>query len=179
MKRLLFLLSMLLFACSAIAEPKQIVLDQEVSSDTVDPIVKAISEGPVSITINSPGGDVISGLNLVHAIQNSKWPVSCRVQGMAASMAAVIFESCDVRAMTPDSFLMFHPVSAGAPDRVTPDALREVAEEMRILSHALSVISCRKIQMGADECEAKIMQTWWLSADEALDAQAADSVSWK
>lgn len=48
------------------------------------------SKDPITIYINSPGGEVNSGLMIYDAIQCSKVPVNMVCAGMAASMAAVI-----------------------------------------------------------------------------------------
>ena len=47
-------------------------------------------EAPVNIYINSPGGEVNSGLLIYDAIQACKMPVNMICTGLAASMAAII-----------------------------------------------------------------------------------------
>lgn len=49
------------------------------------------SDEPVTIYINSPGGEVNAGLLIYDTIQGSELPINMVCTGMAASMAAIIF----------------------------------------------------------------------------------------
>lgn len=60
------------------------------------------------IEINSPGGLVISGIEMANAIKNSKAHLTAHVTGIAASMASVIACACDEIQMEEASFLMIH-----------------------------------------------------------------------
>ena len=60
------------------------------------------------IEINSPGGLVISGIEMANAIKNSKAHLIAHVTGIAASMASVIACACDEIQMEEASFLMIH-----------------------------------------------------------------------
>lgn len=60
------------------------------------------------IEINSPGGLVISGIEMANAIKNSKAYLTAHVTGIAASMASVIACACDEIQMEEASFLMIH-----------------------------------------------------------------------
>ena len=48
------------------------------------------SDEPITIYINSPGGEVNAGLMIYDTIQGSKLPINMVCTGMAASMAAVL-----------------------------------------------------------------------------------------
>ena len=48
------------------------------------------SDEPVTIYINSPGGEVNSGLMIYDTIQGSKLPINIVCSGLAASMAAIL-----------------------------------------------------------------------------------------
>ncbi len=60
------------------------------------------------IEINSPGGLVMSGIEMANAIKNSKAHLIAHVTGIAASMASVIACACDEIQMEEASFLMIH-----------------------------------------------------------------------
>ena len=60
------------------------------------------------ITINSPGGSVILGVEMANAIKNCKARIVAHVTGVAASMASVIACACDAIEMEEASFLMIH-----------------------------------------------------------------------
>ena len=62
----------------------------------------------VELVINSPGGDVFNGLQMVHAIQDCHYKVTARIEVMAASIAAVIALACDAVQIDKNSLLMLH-----------------------------------------------------------------------
>lgn len=73
-------------------------------------IVKLIESAvaDVDLYINSPGGDVFAGLNVVNAIQKSKVQVMAHVEVMAASIAGVIALACDKIEIDKNSLIMLH-----------------------------------------------------------------------
>lgn len=77
--------------------------------DTKD-AVKAIQAATedIDLYINSPGGDVFAGLNVVNAIQKSKVQVTAHVEVMAASIAGVIALACDKIEIDKNSLVMLH-----------------------------------------------------------------------
>lgn len=72
--------------------------------------VKAIQTATedIDLYINSPGGDVFAGLNVVNAIQKSKVQVTAHVEVMAASIAGVIALACDKIEIDKNSLVMLH-----------------------------------------------------------------------
>ena len=73
------------------------------------------AQAPIRMFINSPGGEVQSGLALYDVMQALNCPVNTICLGMAASMAALIFVSGARREMLPHSRIMIHdPLSAAA-----------------------------------------------------------------
>lgn len=77
--------------------------------DTKDVVaaIQAATED-IDLYINSPGGDVFAGLNVVNAIQKSKVQVTAHVEVMAASIAGVIALACDKIEIDKNSLVMLH-----------------------------------------------------------------------
>lgn len=76
------------------------------TKDTVKAIQAATED--IDLYINSPGGDVFAGLNVVNAIQKSKVQVTAHVEVMAASIAGVIALACDTVEIDKNSLVMLH-----------------------------------------------------------------------
>jgi ATP-dependent protease ClpP protease subunit len=77
--------------------------------------MSAQSALPINIVINSPGGSVLAGLQIVEAIhiaQQRGVVVRCAVTNLAASMAFIILAECDERYALANSLLLFHPARA-------------------------------------------------------------------
>ena len=62
----------------------------------------------IIININSSGGSVVSGLNIVIAILDCKIPTTSRIVGVAASMASVIALAADKTIILDYALLMWH-----------------------------------------------------------------------
>lgn len=73
-------------------------------------------EKEINIYINSPGGEVYSGMALYDTIQYLKAPVNTICVGLAASMAAVILASGKKRmALTHSRILIHQPLGDSRP----------------------------------------------------------------
>ncbi len=102
-------------------EQRKILINTEIDEWIIDTVVYAIlrynqmdkgkpieNRKPIYIYINSPGGDVISGLGLISAIKNSITPVYTVNMALAASMAFHIFIAGHKRFAMPYSVFLCH-----------------------------------------------------------------------
>ncbi|MDD6037555.1 MAG: ATP-dependent Clp protease proteolytic subunit [bacterium] len=75
---------------------RNIFLNGKIDSDMANDFLSQFlyleqeSDGPITIYINSPGGEVNAGLMIYDAIQGSKNIINLICTGMAASMAAIL-----------------------------------------------------------------------------------------
>jgi ATP-dependent protease ClpP protease subunit len=77
--------------------------------------LSAESKKPINIIINSPGGSVAAGMQIVQAISIAKSrgvTVRCAVTVLAASMAFTVLNECSERYALSNSLLLFHPARA-------------------------------------------------------------------
>lgn len=65
-------------------------------------------EGPVSVRIDSPGGDVFGGRAIAQAIREYNGEVTCHIDGLAASAASYIAIAGDRVVAAPGAFMMIH-----------------------------------------------------------------------
>ena len=65
-------------------------------------------EGNISVWINSPGGDMVTGAQIYNLIKDYKGKVTIKIDGLAASAASVIAMAGDEVLMSPVSELMIH-----------------------------------------------------------------------
>lgn len=68
----------------------------------------------IEIIINSPGGDVVQGMQIYHAIRAAKTKTRTHCVGLAASIAAIILQAGDVREVNDFSVIMFHNPAGGS-----------------------------------------------------------------
>src|SRR3712207_9565463 len=72
-------------------------------------------DAPIDLRINSPGGEVLSGLAIVDTIAQLTCPVATTCAGMAASMASVLLASGTrgLRRATANARVLIHQPWAG------------------------------------------------------------------
>lgn len=94
-------------------------------------LAKQDPEAEITMYINSPGGQVSSGLALFDTMAAIPCPVHTICTGMAASMASLLFVSGSQRDMLPHSQVMIHdPLIAGG---IGGSALSIKAESDKIM----------------------------------------------
>ncbi len=81
------------------------------------PLYKSDPNKPFYIYINTPGGDVYVGMQIIKQILFTHRKIEC-IADNAFSMGFIIFELCPVRhALTTGTFLMSHHIQAGLPSQ--------------------------------------------------------------
>lgn len=129
---------------------------------------------PVTIHINSPGGNVTDALAIYSSLRKHSGHVTAIVDGLCASAATIIMLAADEVVMAEHSLLMVHnpwTVAAGDADdmRKTASALDKAAAEMVALyADRTGLDSAAVIAIMAAET--------WYNAYEAVDAGFAHSV---
>jgi ATP-dependent protease ClpP protease subunit len=97
-----------------------LVIDTVITETTMQPLYKKLesiviskSKKPVTLVIDSPGGEVQAGLrfiNLMVAAQQKGVRFDCVVHHLAASMAFQILSQCDNRLTHDNAMLLWHGV---------------------------------------------------------------------
>lgn len=126
----------------------------------------------INIRVNSDGGDVSEGLSIVSALMAANTEIHVYVDGIAASMAAVIAECGDKVYMYDYAQLMIHdPFFAGEPEKLTPRQKKSLARCKETLQKILS-------RRGKDETKISNLMTaeTWFNATEALENGLIDEI---
>lgn len=134
---------------SRLLNDRIIFLGEEINTVTANLVIAQLlhlesqdAEKDISLYINSPGGEVYSGLAILDTMNYIKPQVSTICVGMAASMAAVLLASGakGKRFCLPNSIVMIHQPSGGAQGQQTEIeiAAREIRETRATLNKILS-----------------------------------------
>lgn len=116
----------------------------------------------IKVRINSPGGVVMDGYAIYNSILETKTPVDTYCDGMAASIAAVIFMAGRKRVMADYGRLMFHN-PFGGDDKKSLDAIR---------GSIVTMISSR-CDMSEDDVKKMMDKTSWITPKDAIEAKFA------
>lgn len=126
----------------------------------------------VHLHINSPGGDVVSGLSIVSAIRSMKAYIHVHIDGIAASMGAVIAIAGDRVSMADYAKLMIHNPYPSDPDTGMNDKLRKALNSLTdTLQTILSRRGCKK-----EKIATLMSAETWFTADEAKAEGLVDEV---
>lgn len=161
-----------------------IFLSGEVTPESMDTIVAqmlfldSVSNEDIHLYINSPGGSVYDGLELVSTMNFLNSDVSTTVLGMAASMGAVISSSGakGKRNILPYSRVMLHqPSSQFGYSKFTDSkiALKEMESVRNDLYEVLSKNSGKPFDEIVNLCE---QGDKWLKGQEVIDLGFADRI---
>lgn len=131
---------------------------------------------PITLYINSPGGEVQSGLALYDVMQAVSCPIHTVCLGMAASMAALLFIAGAQREMLPHSRVMIHdPLIGGGIGGSALSVKARADDLMRIRDITAQVIS-QHTGMNLEEVFELTAKDTYFEAEEAIANGMADRI---
>lgn len=149
----------------------------------VDAALRAIGDKPVTVYINSPGGDMFEGIAIYNRLREHSQEVTTKVLGLAASAASVIAMAGEKREVAKTAFLMIHNCwTYFAGNR---HAIRELADTMEEFDRAMiglyadtsgqdektvEAMLDAETYMGGATAMEKGFATGLISADEVKEA---------
>lgn len=130
----------------------------------------------ICIYINSPGGDVTSGLAIYDTMQFIKPQVQTVCVGMAASMAAVLLLAGEKgkRFALPNSEIMIHQPMGGASGQASE--IKIAAEHIIKTRDKLNRLISKHTTKNLSTIEEDTDRDKYMTANEALDYGIIDSV---
>lgn len=168
---------------SRLLNDRIVFLGEEVNSVTANLVIAQLlhlesqdAEKDISLYINSPGGEVYSGLAILDTMNFIKPLVSTICVGMAASMAAVLLSAGakGKRFCLPHSKVMIHQPSGGAQGQQTE--IEIVAEEIKKTRRELNQILSDASGQPIEKVQADTERDNYLTAAEALDYGLIDRI---
>lgn len=156
---------------------REVFLTEEVNPETSNELIKQLmylerqdSGKEITLYINSPGGEVISGLAVYDLISLMKSPVRTVCTGTAASMGAILFLAGKKREMLPHTRLMIHDPSfgGGSIGGKKSHELRHELEKLDEVREALAKIIAEKTGRPLEEIYDVTSDDTFYSAEEAI-----------
>ena len=131
---------------------------------------------PITLYINSPGGEVQSGLALYDVMQAVSCPIRTVCLGVAASMAALLFIAGDDREILPHSRVMIHDplISAGAGGNAL--SVKARADDLMRIRDITAGVIARHSGMPIDRVFELTATDTYFEAEEAVEAGLADRI---
>ncbi len=130
--------------------------------------------GPITIWINSPGGDCIAASQIYSMLMDYKDEITVKIDGIAASAASVIAMAGTKVKMSPTALIMIHNPSMSAfgerkDMEKAIDILNEVKESI-INAYELKTGQSRTVLSHLMDSET------WMNAKKAIELGFADEI---
>lgn len=128
----------------------------------------------LKVYINSGGGDVFAGWNIINILQRHKATKIGYCDGLAASIAFDIYQSMDKRIAMKNSMLMTH--NCWTFTTGNRHELRKQADEMEKIDGMLAEMTSKKSGKTVEDVLAIQDAESWYTAQEAVDEGFADEL---
>ena len=130
--------------------------------------------GPITVWINSPGGDCIAASQIYTMLMDYKGDVTIKIDGIAASAASVVAMAGTTVLMAPTALMMIHnPATMAFGDHVDMEKAIDMLSEVKE-----SIINAYEIKTGLPRKQlARMMDdTTWMNAKKAVELGFADGI---
>jgi len=140
---------------------------------------------PITLIVNTPDGNVFSGLALFDAIkyiqkgdEEAGLPpitINTVARGMAASMGGIIFQAGNERRIEDNAYILIHEISD-----IAIGSTSELEDEVKLtkrLQKKLVNILAERSTLSTKQIDANWKRKdWWLDAEEAVAKGFADTI---
>ena len=136
--------------------------------------LRAIGDKPVTVLINSPGGDMFEGLAIYSLFREHSQEVTVKVLGLAASAASIIAMAGDTVQIARAGFLMIHNswiYAAG-----NRHEFREYADYLEPFDRSMADIYAARTGMEFEEIQTIMDAESWIGGSDAIEQGFADSL---
>lgn len=148
----------------------------EVSARKIADAIEDKVNAPLTIKINSVGGDVFEGFALYNAIKNHQGPTTAIVEGLAASAASLFALAADVVVCRPASMFMLHN-----PSTIAAGESKDLKQAAEVLDKVKDIMVARyqaKTKQSAESLIEMLDAETWLTPEEALELGFCDRIDY-
>lgn len=136
--------------------------------------LRAMGKGPVTVNVNSPGGDMFEGLAIYNLLREHEGEVTVKILGLAASAASIIAMAGDTVQVARAGFFMIHNCWVMA--QGNRHDLREFAEMMEPFDAAMADIYVARTGLDTAEVTRQMDGETWINGSSAIDQGYADEL---
>ena len=171
---------------SRLLKERIIFLHDEVNHDTASIVIAQLlfleaedAKKDITLYINSPGGEISSGLAVIDAIHHIKCDVSTVCTGMAASMGAAILcqGTKGKRFALPNAEIMIHqPLTGGGDGYVQATDMEIRVKHLNKLKVKLTKMIAEATGQKYDKVATDAERDFYMDADEAKKYGIVDDI---
>lgn len=169
---------------SRLMADRSVFIEKEITEETAITFAKQVmllcqedNRKPIRVFINSPGGEINSGLMIYDIIQSCSTPIELYCLGKAYSMAAVLFASGNHgRYMLPHAELMLHEPLLGNRISGNSSSLKSISDTLLETKRKLNQILAQHTGKTEAEMEEATRYDHYFSAEESIDFGLCDNI---
>ena len=132
--------------------------------------------GPVTVRLNSPGGDLIAASVISATLKDYPGKVTIKVDGLAASAAVMVAISGDRVKIQPSAYMMIHNPMIGLLGYFNIDELKGMVDDLKVIKGGIVEGYQAKTKMDYDKLSKLMDDETWMTASEAVAYGFADEV---
>ena len=162
---------------SKLLKSRTVVISQQVDAELTAKVLSQLvlleqegNEEPVTVFINSPGGEIFSGFAIFDMLNFIACPVTTIVTGFAASMGSILSMAADKgrRFAMPQAKIMIHqPLLMGYQGRASECEI-QAREILKTRDHLVKLYS-EQTGKSREEIKKALDRDNWFTAKEALE----------
>jgi ATP-dependent Clp protease protease subunit len=145
-----------------------------VTAKRIAAALRTLGKGPVTVNINSPGGDMFEGLAIYNLLREHDGEVTVKVLGIAASAASIIAMAGDTVQIARAGFLMIH--NAWVMAIGNRNDLRETADMLEPFDRAMADIYAARTGKETKAVAKMMDQESWIGGADAIEDGFADEL---
>ena len=164
---------------------REIFLTDPVSPDSMNSLLKQLMflnrddpDKMITLYINSPGGEVQSGIAVYDWMKLMPAPLTTVCVGTAASMGAILFLAGSRRIMTRHSRIMIHDPApgGGSLEGMKPAEIEKRLDDLKQTREVICGVIAEAAGKTAQEIMSVTCEDSWFSAEEAIQYGLATEI---
>ena len=169
---------------SKLLKSRTVVISQQVDAKLTSKVLSQLvlleqesDDQPLTVFINSPGGEIFSGFAIFDMLNFISCPVTTIVTGFAASMGSILSLAADkgrTYAMPQAKIMIHQPLLMGYQGRATECEI-QAREILKTRDHLVKLYS-EQTGKSLEEIKKALDRDNWFTAEEALKYALIDKV---
>lgn len=145
-----------------------------ITAKRVSGALRAIGNKPVTVEINSPGGDFFEGLAIYNVLREHPKNVTVKILGLAASAASLIAMAGDTVQIARAGFVMIHNVWVLAMGN--RNDLRDVSDWLEPFDAMAADLYAARTGLSVKEVTKLLDNETWIGGAESVEQGFADEL---
>jgi ATP-dependent Clp protease, protease subunit len=166
-------------------EQRKIIISSSINQRLAERVIRTLfmldgidSTKPITILINSPGGDVFSGYAIFDIMKAIKSPIITVVAGFAASMGSIIMLAAEKgrRYCLPNAKILIHQPLIGGIFEGRATEIEIQAKEIEETKQRIIKLYVECTGQSKEKVAKDIESDYWMTAEEAVEYGLIDKI---